>query len=204
MGRAGIHGRAGFHGRAGIHVKSCFSLLPSPSLIGEAQIPFPALVLFLDFLPIWGQLILVRNKCPLLFPLCVYLEEKKINCRVQYNQIYLLPGSRHALAVGLAPIPSPNLLTSLSCLAGDPFRRAPRAQKLMCPIFRSSWLWMTSMASMPWSHGKANIAGRMCLMAGFFFSLKKLCFGERGRSYLRQPITPTKEGQVWCWQMEQK
>lgn len=38
---------------------------------------FLHLFVFLDFLPIWGQLILVRNKCLLLFPLCVYLGEKK-------------------------------------------------------------------------------------------------------------------------------
>lgn len=56
-----------------------FSSHPFPLSLEKSRWPkYPSshLFVFLDFLPIWGQLILVRNKCPLLFPLCVYLDEK--------------------------------------------------------------------------------------------------------------------------------
>jgi hypothetical protein len=54
-----------------------------PLSLEKPRYPFLHLFVFLDFLPIWGQLILVRNKRPLLFPLCVYLEEKnQLQCSI--------------------------------------------------------------------------------------------------------------------------
>lgn len=107
-----------------------------------AQIPFSTLVCVSRFSSNLGSIDSCQKQMPITISFVCLFRRKKINCCVQYNQINLLPGSRHAAAVGLPPIP-PDLRTSLSCLAGNPFRRAPRIHMLMYPIFRSSWLWIT-------------------------------------------------------------
>lgn len=152
--------------------------------------------MFLDFLLIWGQLILIRNRCLLPFsPACLF--RKKINCCVQYNQIYLLSGTLHAEKNG-----SPIILTwliSLFGLEGYPFLGALRATNAQT---RFSCPWRcTVLKTLTLSHDKPTPApGEMWWPAGFFllpWGPDKSQFGVKGRRVCPR-ISPSPQQKLGC------